>query len=178
MEASRGKNLFFSNDIDAEIAAADIIFVSVNTPTKLTVCVCTPHPPSPPAPIPPPLTHHRTHHLNEPQGIGAGRAANVKNCELCARKIAEVSTSPKIVVEKSTVPVRTADAVRRVLATNDKGIRFQVLRLALALALAFRGPSGSSLRCWGQKPAGPSPQPALTLTPKSKPHKPPNNPPN
>lgn len=50
----------------------------------------------------------------------------MKNCELCARKIAEVSTSPKIVVEKSTVPVRTADAVRRVLATNDKGIRFQV----------------------------------------------------
>ena len=51
----------------------------------------------------------------------------MKNCELCARKIAEVSTSPKIVVEKSTVPVRTADAVRRVLATNDKGIKFQVL---------------------------------------------------
>jgi UDPglucose 6-dehydrogenase len=51
----------------------------------------------------------------------------VKNCELCARKIAEVSTSSKIVVEKSTVPVRTADAVRRVLATNDKGIKFQVL---------------------------------------------------
>ncbi|GAB5033160.1 udp-glucose 6-dehydrogenase [Nannochloropsis oceanica] len=96
VEETRGKNLFFSNDIDGAIAAADIIFVSVNTPTKLT-------------------------------GIGAGRAANVKNCELCARKIAEISTSAKIVVEKSTVPVRTADAVRRVLATNDKGIKFQVL---------------------------------------------------
>ncbi|TFJ86849.1 hypothetical protein NSK_001937 [Nannochloropsis salina CCMP1776] len=96
VEETRGKNLFFSVDIDAEVAAADLIFVSVNTPTKLT-------------------------------GIGAGRAANVKNCELCARKIAEVSTSSKIVVEKSTVPVRTADAVRRVLATNDKGIKFQVL---------------------------------------------------
>ena len=61
------------------------------------------------------------------QGIGAGRAANIKNCELCARTIAKVSTSNKIVVEKSTVPVRTADAVRRVLACNDKGLTFQVL---------------------------------------------------
>ena len=60
-------------------------------------------------------------------GIGAGRAANVKNCELCARKIAEVATSNKIVVEKSTVPVRTADAVRAVLKTNAKGLNHQVL---------------------------------------------------
>ena len=60
-------------------------------------------------------------------GIGAGRAANIKNCELCARKIAEVSESGKIVVEKSTVPVRTAQAVRRVLECNEKGLKFQVL---------------------------------------------------
>lgn len=60
-------------------------------------------------------------------GIGAGRAANIKNCELCARKIAEVSDSGKIVVEKSTVPVRTAQAVRRVLDCNEKGLKFQVL---------------------------------------------------
>lgn len=59
-------------------------------------------------------------------GIGAGKAANIKNCELCARKIAEVADTPKVVVEKSTVPVRTAEAVRRVLATNDKGVPFQV----------------------------------------------------
>lgn len=59
-------------------------------------------------------------------GIGAGKAANIKNCELCARKIAEVASTPKVVVEKSTVPVRTAEAVRRVLATNDKGVNFQV----------------------------------------------------
>lgn len=59
-------------------------------------------------------------------GIGAGKAANIKNCELCARKIAEVADTPKVVVEKSTVPVRTAEAVRRVLATNDKGVKFQV----------------------------------------------------
>lgn len=59
-------------------------------------------------------------------GIGAGKAANIKNCELCARKIAEVADTPKVVVEKSTVPVRTAEAVRRVLATNDRGVNFQV----------------------------------------------------
>jgi len=96
VKCSRGRNLFFSTDIDAEIVKADIIFISVNTPTKT-------------------------------QGIGAGRAANIKNCELCARKIAEVSTTDKIVVEKSTVPVRTAEAIRRVLKCNDKGLKFQVL---------------------------------------------------
>lgn len=96
VDQCRGKNLFFSTDIDAEIKRADIIFISVNTPTKT-------------------------------MGIGAGRAANVKNCELCARKIAEVSDSNKIVVEKSTVPVRTAQAVRRVLECNEKGLEFQVL---------------------------------------------------
>jgi UDPglucose 6-dehydrogenase len=91
-----GRNLFFSTDISSEIEKADVIFISVNTPTKI-------------------------------QGIGAGRAANIKNCELCARKIAEVSTSNKIVVEKSTVPVRTAEAIRRVLSYNEKGLKFQVL---------------------------------------------------
>ena len=90
------KNLFFSTDIDCEIQKADIVFISVNTPTKV-------------------------------KGIGAGRAANIKNCELCARQIASVATSDKIVVEKSTVPVRTADAIRRVLRCNDKGLKFQVL---------------------------------------------------
>lgn len=95
VESVRGKNLFFSTNIEEAILEADIIFISVNTPTKMT-------------------------------GIGAGRAANIKNCELCARKIAEVATSNKIVVEKSTVPVRTADAVKRVLASASK-YSFQVL---------------------------------------------------
>jgi UDPglucose 6-dehydrogenase len=81
--------------VDAGIIEADIIFVSVNTPTKVT-------------------------------GIGAGRAANIKNCELCARKIAEVSTGDKIVVEKSTVPVRTAESIKRVLASASIH-NFQVL---------------------------------------------------
>jgi UDPglucose 6-dehydrogenase len=95
VEKCRGKNLFFSTDIDAAIAEADIIFVSVNTPTKMT-------------------------------GMGAGRAANIKNCELCARKIAEIATGNKIVVEKSTVPVRTAESIKRVLASASTHT-FQVL---------------------------------------------------
>lgn len=96
VEECRGRNLFFSTDIDNEIKKADIVFISVNTPTKIS-------------------------------GVGAGRAANIKNCELCARKIAEVSEGDKIVVEKSTVPVRTAEAVGRVLKVNDRGNNFQVL---------------------------------------------------
>ena len=96
VQASRGRNLFFSTDLDKEIMEADIIFISVNTPTKT-------------------------------QGIGAGRAANIKNCELCARHIAKVSKSDKIVVEKSTVPVRTAQTIERVLQNNENGNSFQVL---------------------------------------------------
>jgi UDPglucose 6-dehydrogenase len=92
---TRNKNLFFSTDVDGVVEDSDIIFISVNTPTKLA-------------------------------GIGAGRAANIKNCELAARNIAKVSTRGKIVVEKSTVPVRTAQAVATVLANNDKGLKFQV----------------------------------------------------
>jgi UDPglucose 6-dehydrogenase len=92
----KGKNLFFSTAVEEEIAAADVIFISVNTPTKT-------------------------------QGIGAGRAANIKNCELCARTIAKVATANKIVVEKSTVPVRTAHAITRILKANDKNLDFQVL---------------------------------------------------
>jgi UDPglucose 6-dehydrogenase len=96
VQECRGKNLFFSTDVESEIELADIVFISVNTPTKT-------------------------------QGIGAGRAANIKNCELCARTIAQVSTKGKIVVEKSTVPVRTAQAITRVLQANDKGLTFPVL---------------------------------------------------
>lgn len=83
----------------------------------------------------------RTDTAGQTTGIGAGKAANIKNCELCARKIAEVADTPKVVVEKSTVPVRTAEAVRRVLATNDRGVKFQV-----------RARSASSeLRAWQRK---------------------------
>jgi UDPglucose 6-dehydrogenase len=95
VKSVRGKNLFFTTAIDETIKAADIIFISVNTPTKTT-------------------------------GIGAGFASNIKNCELCARKIAEVATTDKIIVEKSTVPVRTAESIKRVLASASKQ-KFQVL---------------------------------------------------
>lgn len=60
-------------------------------------------------------------------GIGAGSAADTKNCEACARKIAEVANANKIVVEKSTVPVRTSESIKAVLRANSKGLQFEVL---------------------------------------------------
>jgi UDPglucose 6-dehydrogenase len=95
VESVRDKNLFFSTAIDETLVEADIIFVSVNTPTKIA-------------------------------GIGKGHASNIKNVELCARKIAEVATSGKIIVEKSTVPVRTADSIKRIIGAASK-YQFQVL---------------------------------------------------
>jgi UDPglucose 6-dehydrogenase len=97
VKACRGKNLFFSTDIDAKIAQADLVMMSVNTPTKTF-------------------------------GMGKGRAADLKFIELCARRVAEASSSDKIVVEKSTVPVRCAANIRRILAANKKPhVNFQVL---------------------------------------------------
>ncbi|XP_027100440.1 UDP-glucose 6-dehydrogenase 5-like [Coffea eugenioides] len=92
----RGKNLFFSNDVEKHVAEADIVFVSVNTPTKS-------------------------------QGLGAGKAADLTYWESAARMIADVSKSAKIVVEKSTVPVKTAEAIEKILTHNSKGINFQIL---------------------------------------------------
>jgi UDPglucose 6-dehydrogenase len=93
---TRGKNLFFSTEVNRHIAEADIIFVSVNTPTKV-------------------------------YGQGAGKAADLQYWEKTARQILENSTSPKIVVEKSTLPVRTAEAMERILNTNHKGLHFDVV---------------------------------------------------
>ncbi|MBR6240793.1 MAG: nucleotide sugar dehydrogenase, partial [Lentisphaeria bacterium] len=92
----RGKNLFYSTDIPAAIKQADLIFVSVNTPTKTF-------------------------------GEGAGRAADLQYLEKTARSIIEHADSDKIIVEKSTLPIRTAQALARVLSSNEKGIRFQIL---------------------------------------------------
>ncbi len=92
----RGKNLFFSTDVDERIKEADIIFVSVNTPTKTF-------------------------------GVGAGEAADLQYWERTARRIAELSTFPKIVVEKSTLPVRTAEAMARILNANSGNVHFEVL---------------------------------------------------
>ena len=96
VKKARGRNLFFSTDVKANIASADIIFVSVNTPTKT-------------------------------YGVGAGRAADMRYIESVARTIAEVATTPKIIVEKSTIPVKTAETIQQILAANTSGVAFQVL---------------------------------------------------
>lgn len=93
---ARGRNLFFSTDVDQGIRDADIVFVSVNTPTKTF-------------------------------GEGAGCASDLQFWELCARRIKEVSTSDKIIVEKSTLPVRTAEAMERVLHAGSNPVHFEVL---------------------------------------------------
>ncbi|KAE8247352.1 hypothetical protein A4X03_0g7065, partial [Tilletia caries] len=93
----RGKNLFFSTDVDAAIREADLIFVSVNTPTKKS-------------------------------GVGKGYAADLHYIEACTRRIAAVATSSKIIVEKSTVPCRTAQSMRTILEANSReGLRFDIL---------------------------------------------------
>lgn len=96
VKSARGRNLFFSTEVKAEIATADIIFVSVNTPTKT-------------------------------YGVGAGRAADLRYIESVARTIAQVATTPKIIVEKSTVPVRTAETIKAILAAQPAAAQCQVL---------------------------------------------------
>lgn len=96
VKEARGRNLFFSTDVDSAIDAADMIFISVNTPTKT-------------------------------YGKGKGMAADLKYIELCARQIAKVSKQNKIVVEKSTLPVRTASAIKNILDHSGNGVQFQIL---------------------------------------------------
>ena len=96
VKETRGRNLFFSTDVEKAIDEADMIFISVNTPTKT-------------------------------YGIGKGMAADLKWIELCARQIAEVAKSDKIVIEKSTLPVRTAAALKDILNSTGNGVKFQIL---------------------------------------------------
>jgi len=97
VKACRGKNLFFSTDVSKAVDEAELIFISVNTPTKVS-------------------------------GNGKGRAADLRYVESCSRLIAEASRSDKIVVEKSTVPVKSAETVMNVLRANTKpGIKFSIL---------------------------------------------------
>jgi UDPglucose 6-dehydrogenase len=96
VRAARGRNLFFSTEIDRHIAEADIIFVSVNTPIKTF-------------------------------GQGAGKAADLQYWESTARQILQSAAGPKIVVEKSTLPVRTAEAMERILNSGEAGPRFDVV---------------------------------------------------
>jgi UDPglucose 6-dehydrogenase len=96
VQQSRGKNLFFSTEVEKAIDEADMIFISVNTPTKT-------------------------------YGKGKGQAADLKYIELSARTIAKVATSDKIVVEKSTLPVRTAQALKNILEHTGNGVKFEIL---------------------------------------------------
>ena len=93
---ARGRNLFFSTEVNQAIDEADIIFISVNTPTKT-------------------------------YGVGKGMAADLTYIELCARQIARVAKTDKIVVEKSTLPVRTAEAVKSILTNTGNDVKFQIL---------------------------------------------------
>ncbi|WP_456314070.1 UDP-glucose 6-dehydrogenase [Pseudomonas shirazensis] len=93
---ARGRNLFFSTDVEKAIDEAQVIFISVNTPTKT-------------------------------YGKGKGMAADLKFIELCARQIAKVAKQNKIVVEKSTLPVRTAEAIKSILDNTGNGVQFQIL---------------------------------------------------
>jgi UDPglucose 6-dehydrogenase len=96
VKKTRGKNLFFAKDIENQVKENDIIFVSVNTPTKMF-------------------------------GTGAGMAADLQYWEKTAREILQYSQSPKIVIEKSTLPVKTALAMERILSSAKGKITFEVL---------------------------------------------------
>lgn len=96
VKEARGRNLFFSTDVDKAIHEADMIFISVNTPTKT-------------------------------YGKGKGQAADLKFIELCARQIAAIAKEDKIVVEKSTLPVRTAEALKSILDNTGNGVNFHIL---------------------------------------------------
>ncbi|MBA4320350.1 MAG: nucleotide sugar dehydrogenase [Flavobacterium sp.] len=93
---ARGRNLFFSTEVESAIDAADMIFIAVNTPTKT-------------------------------YGEGKGMAADLKFVELCARQIARIAKNDKIIVEKSTLPVRTAETLQTILDRTGNGVKFEVL---------------------------------------------------
>lgn len=93
---ARGRNLFFSTDIDQAIDEAQMIFMAVNTPTKT-------------------------------EGEGAGMAADLRYFISSAEHIAKIAKDDKIVVEKSTLPVRTAEKVKEILNKNSKEARFEIL---------------------------------------------------
>lgn len=94
--ATRNTNLFFSTDVEKAIDEAEMIFISVNTPTKTF-------------------------------GKGKGQASDLKYVELCARTIAKVAKDDKIVVEKSTLPVRTAETIKNILKNIGNGVQYEVL---------------------------------------------------
>ena len=96
VEKARGKNLFFSTEVDKAIDDAEMIFMAVNTPTKT-------------------------------EGEGAGMAADLSYVEACAKNIARVAKTDKIVIEKSTLPVRTAEKIKEILDRDGNGVHFEIL---------------------------------------------------
>ena len=90
---TRNKNLFFTNEIKKSIAEADIVFISVNTPTKT-------------------------------KGHGAGYACDLKWVEASARDVAKYSKGHTIVVEKSTLPVKTAELINTILEAQYQDEEF------------------------------------------------------
>jgi len=98
IQSTRNKNLFFTSNVDESIRKADMIFLSVNTPTKI-------------------------------RGLGAGKASDLKWIEACAREIALKAEGHTIVVEKSTVPVKTAETIKTILyeTHSSKEKTFSVL---------------------------------------------------
>ncbi|OWA52525.1 UDP-glucose 6-dehydrogenase [Hypsibius exemplaris] len=97
VNACRGRNLFFSTEVEKHVADADLIFISVNTPTKA-------------------------------YGVGKGKAPDMTSIESAARMIGRVAMGKKIVVEKSTVPVKAAESIKRILqAAENKNAQFEVL---------------------------------------------------
>ena len=96
VEKARGRNLFFSIEVDKAIEQAEMIFMAVNTPTKT-------------------------------EGEGAGMAADLSYVEACAKNIARVAKTDKIVIEKSTLPVRTAEKIKEILDKQGSGVHFEIL---------------------------------------------------
>ena len=96
VEKTRGRNLFFSIEVDKAIEQAEMIFMAVNTPTKT-------------------------------EGEGAGMAADLSYVEACAKNIARVAKTDKIVIEKSTLPVRTAEKIKEILDKQGSGVHFEIL---------------------------------------------------
>ena len=96
VKETRGRNLFFSEDIKGSIEKSEMIFMAVNTPTKT-------------------------------EGEGAGMAADLRYVEACALDIAKYSKEDKIVIEKSTLPVRTAEKIKEILEKNSDNINFEIL---------------------------------------------------
>ena len=96
VKEARGRNLFFSTDVNYHIENSEMIFISVNTPTKIS-------------------------------GEGKGYAADLKYVQACAKQIAEISKTDKIIVEKSTVPVRTSEKIKQILRLHNSKVDFQIL---------------------------------------------------